>query len=257
MTGRHTRSQARVRRGRLRLLVVAATPLVVLAPLTAGAASRLGTAHAAATHRQVAGTATHVAVASAAAGASHVGWSKSWTPPLALLSNYRPCCRSKAGFKTLSESFRALGSQTMKVTVTVRTRWVDTKARLDSPNIVQEGLYESADQVKLQIRQGSAPSSHRAECRVKGVTGSVMATGPAIDVANGQWHTITCVKSPDGHHRTKVVVIVDGVAGRAYYSHTPIGKVAPPGKVDLGGRSAVASSDSLDGWIRHLTLALG
>ena len=118
-------------------------------------------------------------------------------------------------------------------------------------------MYASSAQVKLQIGRGAKNSAHRAQCRVAGAGGSVLATGPAIDVADGTWHTVKCTKSPDSGGRTKVVVTVDGVAGAATYSSKPIGRVAPPGKLDLGGRSATASTDSLDGWISAVKVVVG
>ena len=48
-------------------------------------------------------------------------------------------------------------------------------------------------------------------------------------------------------------MIVDGVAGHAAWSRTPIGNVKPTGALRLGGRSSLASSDSLDGWISSLS----
>ena len=227
MSARHSRTAAPGHgRRHLRLLVVALAPLVVLAPLTALAASSGGT------------------------------WSRSWTPPLALLSSYSSKSTSTAGFKAVAYSIVATAGQRLVVTTRVKTRWVDTKATVDSPNILQEGMYGSSAQVKLQIGHGAKASAHRAQCRVAGAGGSVLATGPAIDVADGAWHTVKCAKSPDSGGRTKVVVTVDGVAGAATYSSKPIGRVAPPGKLDLGGRSTVASTDSLDGWIRSVKVVV-
>ena len=226
MPARHSRRALPAVRLRPRLLVVALAPLVVLAPLAA----------------QAAGGATT--------------WSRGWNPPLALLSSYSSRAASTAGFTAIPHSIVASGGQKLTVAVQVKTRWVDTKARVDSPNILQEGMYGSPAQVKLQIAHGATAASHRAQCRVAGAGGSVLATGPAIDVANGAWHTVMCTKSRDGNGRTKVVVAVDGVAGPATYSPSAIGRIAPPGTLDLGGRSAVASTDSLDGWIRSVRVTI-
>ena len=76
-------------------------------------------------------------------------------------------------------------------------------------------------------------------------------------MADGRWHTVTCIKYADTAKGTKVVVIVDGVAGAAKWSKTPIGDVLPTGLVRLGGRSAKASTDSLDGWISKVTFKTG
>jgi hypothetical protein len=216
------------RRLRLRLLAVLLAPLVVLVPFVASAAT-----------------------------ATQVWWVHYWNPPLALLSSYSAGAKTTAGFATVNWPITATGAQPLSVGVVTKTRWVDTKARHDSPNIVQQGDWTSTGQFKIQIGQGPAASAHRAQCRIKTPAGSVMATGPAINVANGQWHTITCLKSPDSGGRTRVVVVVDGVSGSAAYSSRALGKVAPPGPILLGGRSAVASPDSLDGWIYSLRIISG
>jgi hypothetical protein len=211
-------------------MIIVLAPLLVLAPLTAWAAGTDATAAAAFT-----GT----------------SWSRSWSPPMSLLVQ-----GSTEQYKSLSSSFDGGAQQKATLTVRFKTDWDDARAVTDSPNIVQQGLYAQASQVKVQIQHGSTPVSHRAQCRIAGTTGSAMATGPAIDVADGAWHTVTCVKSADGASRTKVVVIVDGQAGTAAYSTTPIGNLEPAGVVRLGGRSSTASTDSLDGWISRLAWRL-
>jgi len=213
-----------------RLTIIVLAPLLVLAPLTAWAAGTDATAAAAFT-----GT----------------SWSRTWSPPMSLLVQ-----GSTEQYKSVSSGFDAGAQQKATLTVRFRTDWDDTRATTDSPNVVQQGLYGEASQVKVQIQHGSTPGSHRAQCRLAGTTGSVLATGPAIDVADGAWHTVRCVKSADGASQTKVVVIVDGQAGAASYSPTPIGNVQPGGAVRLGGRSSTASTDSLDGWISRLAWRL-
>ncbi|MFZ0324242.1 MAG: hypothetical protein WAN48_08950 [Actinomycetes bacterium] len=141
----------------------------------------------------------------------------------------------------------AKSTQTGTLTISVKTDWVDSRATVDSPNIIQAGLSSDASQWKLQIAHKSS-NPHQAQCRVKGLAGGVIrADGPDIDVANGQWHTIVCVKSPDSGSSTKVQVFVDGVAGKAY-TVSRIGDVLPTRQPTAGGRSTVSDSDSLDGW---------
>jgi hypothetical protein len=239
---------------RLRLLVVVLAPVAALAPLAAHAA---GTDHTTVT----AGTVTHASTAhgavSGAAKASsttirRLMWSRSFNPALALLSNYTKARTTQAGFLALPYSYHTLGSQEAVATATFRTRWVDVKALLDGPNISQQGLSIEPSQFKLQIMHGATAASHRGNCHIQGTTGHVLAFGPNIDVADGKWHTITCTKYPDSRHGTEVVVVVDGLAGKPYWSSTPIGNIEPTGLVRLGGRSTLASSDSLDGWIQSL-----
>jgi hypothetical protein len=219
MTAQHTvgaRLGSRATRPWLALIVLA--PLLALLPLPATAAS---------------------------------GWSRTWSPPLALLVH-----GTTAGYLALPLSMATLGSQKATATATFRTNWVDSRALKDGPNIAQHGLSSEPAQFKLQIAHGSLPSSHRGDCHLQGTTGHVLAYGPAIDVADGKWHSITCVKYPDTASGTQVVVFVDGIAGKPKWSHTPIGAIRPAGLLRLGGRSALASTDSLDGWISKVAFTL-
>ncbi len=239
---RHSRDPvpraSRSRRGRLVVVVLA--PLLVLAPLSAWA---VGSSTVSSPSHHVKKAAGNVAAGSA--------WSRSFSPPLALLVH-----GTTAGFVSLPLSMSAAGSQKATATATFRTSWVDVRALKDGPNIAQQGLSIHPPQFKLQIAHGPRPSDHRGDCHIEGATGHVLAVGPNIDVADGRWHTITCIKYADTAKGTKVVVIVDGVAGKPKWSSTPIGSIRPVGGVRLGGRSAVASTDSLDGWIKRVGFKL-
>jgi hypothetical protein len=192
------------------------------------------------------------ATAAPAAPPIRIAWARTWSPALSLLVS-----NSRAGFLALPLSMATSGSQKATATATFRTNWVDSRALLDGPNIAQQGLSTQPAQFKLQIMHGSTPASHRGNCHIQGTTGHILAYGPNIDVADGWWHTITCIKYADTARGTMVVVIVDGVAGHAKWSHTPIGNIRPAGLVRLGGRSARAATDSLDGWIKRVSFKLG
>jgi Concanavalin A-like lectin/glucanases superfamily len=256
---RHRRPAARLAgHSRARLFVVVLAPLVVVVPLIAQAAPVVSpksiASHASpSSHSAHSSKATKVASKAAPkVAAKRLMWSRTWGPPLALLSHYRACCASKAGFLALPTTYDVRGSQEAVATARFKTNWVDVKALVDGPNIAQQGRYADAAQFKLQIFHSKNRLDHRGQCRVKGTTGEVLAFGPRIDVADGHWHTITCVKSADTAAGTTVTVYVDGVAGKPAHSGRPVGNIAPAGKVDLGGRTALASSDSLDGWISSL-----
>lgn len=188
--------------------------------------------------------------------AAPVTWSKSWSPPLALLSDYVAGQPSTAGYLELPTSLHTLAAQTATASATFKTRWVDYKALTDGPNIMQQGLSVEPMQFKLQIMHGSTPASHRGNCRIRGTTGSIIAFGPSIDVADGNWHTITCTKYADTSAGTSVLATVDGIAGKPKVSHQPLGEILPTGQVRLGGRSTTAGSDSLDGWISYVGFTL-
>ena len=235
---------------RKRLMVVILAPAVVLLPLTAQAT--IGRP----AQPQKAVVATAKVTKPAAKVTKSVAtlparWRKSWSPALDLTIN-----GAQANFVALSKSMASLATQTVVSTATFRTNWVDVRALMDGPNIAQQGLSVKPPQFKLQIAHGPNPTDHRGDCHIEGATGHTLAYGPRIDVADGNWHTITCIKYPDTATGTQVVVIVDGVYGTPRWSHTPIGDVQPLGAVRLGGRSAQAASDSLDGWISKLSFAV-
>jgi hypothetical protein len=235
-------------------VVVVLAPALALVPLAAWAAA----GHAAkpkqiaATHHKAGAAATTSTVTAAAAVAPR-SWSKSWSPALALLVK----SATQVGFTSLSLSMHAGANQKAVATARFRTNWVDVRALKDGPNVVQQGLSTQPAQYKLQIMHGPNPADHRANCHISGTTGHILAFGPRIDVADGRWHTITCIKFADTARGTKVVVYVDGVAGPAKWSKTPIGNVLPTGLVRLGGRSSKLSTDSLDGWISKVTFKTG
>jgi hypothetical protein len=159
---------------------------------------------------------------------------------------------------TLPFSLNVNGSQASTLTVTMRTRWVDWKARHDSPNIVQQGRWVAPPLIKMEIGQGARPAAHRAVCMFVAANGRrLTAVGPAIDVADGAWHTITCQKSHDAATATAARVDVDGVMGTTVLIRNgPLGNLISSSPVTLGGRTAVASTDSLDGYVSRITYVL-
>ena len=189
------------------------------------------------------------------AGASAVRYSHTWSPPLNLPSNYQPCCPSTAGFTTLPFTMNVKGSQKAILTVRMHTNWVDSKARTATPNIIQQGRFVKGAEIKISIHSGRFPGDHRAQCRIAGVSGGVAnAQGPrGVDIANGRWHTITCIKYRDGSTGTNVQVIVDGVAGPMFHTSTPLGSVISNAPVDLGGQGPIANKDSIDGRYASVT----
>ena len=226
-TARHRRSP--LHRGRLRLGLIVGAPLVALITLTASAS-----------------TPTLV-------------YSHTWSPPLNEPSNYQPCCPSKAVFTTLPFTMNVKGSQQAVLTVRMKTNWVDYKALSYTPNIIQQGRYVQPIEIKISIHSGPAPMDHHAQCRIAGASGGVInAQGPkTIDIADGNWHTIVCVKYPDSTGGSSVQVTVDGVAGPVYRIPGLIGNMINNASVDLGGQRPTANKDSIDGQYISVSYSVG
>jgi hypothetical protein len=199
----------------------------------------------------VLGLAAVLAVCGAAgsAGAAATVYSHTWSPPLNLPSSYRPCCPSTAAFTTLPFTMDVTATHGFQLTVRMRTNWQDTKAVSATPNIIQQGRVAHPLEIKISIHSGPLPKDHHAQCRIEGANGVVVdAQGPkSIDIADGGWHTIQCVKSADSAGHTQVQVIVDGLAGPVLRS-LAIGNITFTGdEVDLGGQGPQANKDSIDG----------
>ena len=162
-------------------------------------------------------------------------------------------------FTTLPFSMTVYGNQEAVLSVRMKTNWVDRKALKATPNIIQQGLYVQPSQIKLSIHSGLVPLDHHAQCRVAGASGGVInAQGPkSIDIANGSWHTIVCVKFPDSTGGSSVQVTVDGVAGPVYRIPGLIGNMINKDAVDLGGQGPTANVDSIDGQYISVSYSVG
>ena len=194
----------------------------------------------------------------APAGASTVRYSHTWSPPLNLPSNYQPCCPSTAGFTTLPFSMNVYASQKATLTVRMRTNWVDTKAVAGTPNIIQQGRITDPIEIKISIHSGPHAWDHHAQCRIEGSHGVIVnVQGPkSIDIANGKWHTIVCIKAADGPTTGAALVLVDGVPGLVFHTK-PIGNVISKAPVDLGGQGPKATTDSIDGQYTSVSYVIG
>ena len=153
----------------------------------------------------------------ASAGASTVRYNHTWSPPLNLPSNYRPCCPSTAGFTTLPFSMNVTASQGFNLEVRMRTNWVDSKAVGAHAEHHPAGQSRQTRRDQDLDHSGPLAKDHHAQCRIEGSKGVIVnAQGPkSIDVADGNWHTILCVKSADSASGTNVRVYVDGLGGTA------------------------------------------
>src|SRR5262249_20380478 len=112
--------------------------------------------------------------------------------------------------------------------------------------------------VKISIHSGVKPGAHHAQCLVQANGVTINAAGPkGIDVADGKWHYIVCVKFADTAGGTNVRVFVDGVAGAVFHTSKRIGNIAfSNDAVDLGGQSAKANKDSIDGQYAYVVFTV-
>src|SRR5207248_2052643 len=108
------------------------------------------------------------------------------------------------------------------------------------------------------IHSGLKPGAHHAQCLIQANGVSIQAAGPKnIDVADGNWHYIVCVKFPDTASGTNVRVYVDGVAGTVFHTSTRIGNIAfSNDAVDLGGQGPTANKDSIDGRYEYVVFTV-
>jgi hypothetical protein len=140
----------------------------------------------------------------------------------------------------------APGVKDVAVTAVLRTSV--KRPTVDSPNILQMGLFTDPGQLKMQI---SKDGTGRAECRFKGTTGALIVPGPAIDVSDGYWHTVTCWRQGGN-----LGITVDGVMTSRPKMVGTMGAVRP---ITVGARGLAASdrSDQFRGDLDAVVWALG
>ena len=117
-----------------------------------------------------------------------------------------------------------------------------------SANVMQKGVVNTESQWKLQI----GANLGRAQCVVvgRGSSQSYIARS-SVDVANGKWHRIMCLRTP-----TRLTVYVDGISR---------GSIALPAGLDIsnslplriGGPNFAPSSDMYNGFLDDVYAALG
>lgn len=95
------------------------------------------------------------------------------------------------------------GSASFRATVHIKTGVV---TRDDSADVFRKGLSTNSKTLwKLELRPSSTGLTEKARCYFHGTSGIVSIYGPK-NIADGAWHTITCVKSGSA-----VAIIQDGV----------------------------------------------
>jgi len=130
------------------------------------------------------------------------------------------------------------------VAVTAVLRALVKRPMQDSPNILQLGLFSDPGQVKMQI---SKDGRGRAECRFKGPAGALIVVGPATDITDGSWHSVTCWRQGG-----TLGVTVDGVTtskGRT------VGKISAVRPLTVGARG-LAAGDRSDQFLGDLDVVV-
>lgn len=135
-----------------------------------------------------------------------------------------------------------------EVAVTAVLRSTVRRPTGDHPNVLQHGLFADRSQIKMQITKDG---TGRASCRFAGTRAGVVVTGPAIDVTDGGWHSVTCWRR-DG----TLGVTVDGVHR---VRHREVGSIDPirPMTVAARGLTAGAASDQFCGDLDVVVWAVG
>ena len=108
-------------------------------------------------------------------------------------------------------------------------------------DIFRKGLYTSGGaEWKMEFQQ-----TGQASCGFEGTAGyAELVAGPAIN--NGQWHTISCVKTS-----TQIQVVVDG---QAFSKAANVGSIANTTNVAIGARPG---SDWYQGQLDEASVAIG
>jgi len=132
------------------------------------------------------------------------------------------------------------------VTAVLRT-WVP-KPTGDHPNVLQHGEYGDPAQLKMQITKDG---TGRVNCRFKGTLNKVVVTGPAIDVTDGGWHSVTCWR--------KGAVVGATVDGVTRTRTRDVGSIQPirPLTVAARGLAPGDASDQFRGDIDTIVWAIG
>jgi hypothetical protein len=117
----------------------------------------------------------------------------------------------------------------------------------DGANVVQKGYsVGGVSQFKLQVdhRQGH-PS-----CVIASNRGRIYRAEPVLDVADGKWHNLACVRSA-----TRLKIVVDGVE-RAWVALPPGLSIANAEPLRVGGKGPSKGNDQFAGEIDNVFLTI-
>jgi hypothetical protein len=124
-----------------------------------------------------------------------------------------------------------------------------TRADLaDGANVMQKGYsVGGVSQFKLQVDHRLGHPS----CVIVGRHGGIFRAEPAMDVADGRWHTLTCARAGD-----RLTLSVDGV-DRAGVRVPPRLVIANAEPLRVGGKGPADGNDQFAGEIDNVFLTIG
>ncbi|WP_433372721.1 LamG-like jellyroll fold domain-containing protein [Actinoplanes sp. CA-142083] len=118
----------------------------------------------------------------------------------------------------------------------------------DGANVLQKGYsVGGVSQFKLQVDHRLGHPS----CVITGRTGRIYRAEPWIDVADGRWHDLTCVRA-----NNRLTTIVDGVP-RAWVRVPPRVSIANAEPLRVGGKGPAQGNDQYAGEIDNVFLTIG
>jgi hypothetical protein len=118
----------------------------------------------------------------------------------------------------------------------------------DGANVVQKGYsVGGTSQFKLQVDHRMGHPS----CVIAGNHRRIYRAEPVVDVADGRWHNLACVRTS-----TSLTLIVDGVA-RASTPVPPTLSIANAEPLRVGGKGPNKGNDQYAGEIDNVFLSIG
>lgn len=139
------------------------------------------------------------------------------------------------------------GTATVTVTAKVRFTVIPSRIVVDY-DLVRKGLsFTKGGEFKMEIYPSASYATGPAYCLFKDAAGKVASIRDTRNLADGKWHTISCVKTS-----TSVKVIVDGVTRSTSASLGSISNTAP---VTVGAKTG--GGDQYRGDLDEVSIKLG
>jgi hypothetical protein len=125
------------------------------------------------------------------------------------------------------------------ITLTASVRVSGESMDDDSYDVVRKGLSTTSGGDYKRERKGTSdPTVGRLHCLFKGSGGRVNRVAP-VDVVDGRWHTLECVKTSDS--------VVARVDGRSYTKAGSAGSISSSTNVLVGAKKVKPFDDVFDG----------